>query len=335
MRKKTNIIIMGVMVILTLALVLTGCGKKEPHEETYDRMTDQVWIATHSDGHGYIIEFWPDGVCYIIRTYGENWTGAAKRNYTIAEDTRQPVIGTGEFIVALSNDEQTMNVIMPDGESWDFHLSDHARSGIDKDLKSYEEIFKGMNGPQDNGGGNTTQPGNTTPATDPTTNPNVQPNANGKYEYTINQGNFTFETDINVWDYIDSDNNFDLVRMLTDWGFDSIDISLQKEMGLAESTERNMTFLFNLDDSYNLNSYQLRPAVYWMLGNRSRTVHIGPNYGAEAMYTVKGYSPWGMSLDEIELFAYFVQYGTSNKSDPNYPGDGFFPGQKTNDYWLP
>ena len=166
MKNKPVFVRIVMALLLALVLVLTGCGKtesrektreraherthekssgesrEEPHEETYDRMTDQVWIATRDDGQGYMIEFWPDGVCYIIRTYGENWTGAAKRSYTIAEQTRQPLIGDGEFIVALSNDEQTMNVIMPDGESWDFKLSDHTRSAIDKDLKRYEELFK-------------------------------------------------------------------------------------------------------------------------------------------------------------------------------------------------
>ena len=408
MSRKTKNIIIGVMVILTLALGLTGCGKSEPqkettdsktestaenrssvsesleetssslteslegvsssvsgsleetydgdaapreetydgdaapHEETYDRMTDQVWIATNSDGHGYIIEFWPDGVCYIIRTYGENWTGAAKRSYTIAEQTRQPLIGTGEFITLLSNDEQTMNVTMPDGESWNFHLSDHTRSAIDQYLNTYEEIFKDMNGSQDSRGSDTAQTNTSAPAADQPSTPaadqgaprNDQPNANGKYEYSINKGNFTFETDINVWDYIDNSNNFDIVRMMNDWGIDSVDISLQKEMGTAESKNRNIGIIFNLDDSYNLNSYQLRPAVYWMFVNKSFTVHIGPNIGSDAMYTVKDYSPWGMSLDEIELFAYFVQYGASNKSDQYYMED-FGYNWKTNDYWLP
>ena len=122
--------------------------------------------------------------------------------------------------------------------------------------------------------------------------------------------------------------------MMNDWGIDSVDISLQKEMGTAESKNRNIGIIFNLDDSYNLNSYQLRPAVYWMFVNKSFTVHIGPNIGSDAMYTVKDYSPWGMSLDEIELFAYFVQYGASNKSDQYYMED-FGYNWKTNDYWLP
>ena len=297
-----------------------------------------------------MIEFWPDGICYIIRTFGENWTGAAKRSYTIAEQTRQPIIGSGEFITLLSNDEQMMNVIMPDGGSWNFYLSDHQRSAIDQGLNKYEEIFKDTNGSQNESGSNTAQADSSAPAADQastqetdqasiaaadeTAPRSAQPNANGKYEYSINKGSFTFETDINVWDYIDSSNNFDIVRMMNDWGIDSVNISLQKEMGIAESKERNISIIFNLDDSYNLNSYQLRPAVYWMFVNKSFTVHIGPNIGSDAMYTVKDYSPWGMSIDEIELFAYFVQYGASNKSDQYYMED-FGYNWKTNDYWLP
>ena len=334
MRKKMNIIIMGVMVVLALALVLTGCGKKEPHEETYDKMTNEVWSAVRSDDHGYRIEFWPDGVCYIISTYGENWTGVAKRDYTVSGETGQPVIGTGEFIVTMSDDEKTMNIVMPDGESWDFHLTDASLSSIDQGYKKYDELFKGMKGPQNNGGNNSSKPSDSTPSTTPSQNANITPNANGKYEYSISNGNFEFECDINVFDYIDSDNNFDIEAIMRDWGFDKINITVDKKMGTAESTTRNMAIIFNLDDRSNLNNYGLRPALYWMFVNKSFTVNIGTNHATDSMYTVKGHSPWGMSLDEIELFAYFMQYAASNKSDQYYMSN-FGYNWKANEYWLP
>ena len=327
MRKKTNIIIMGVMVILTLALVLTGCGKKEPpKEEVYDEYTNQVWVATKDDGRSYILEFWPDKACFFIRTEGEKWTGATKRFYEIKADGELSIDG-GYFPATFSADRTTLTIVMPDGESWDFKLTDNERSNIADTLDQYDTIFvrSDVDFPSENNNDK------------PTSNSghNIQPNANGKYEYTIALGTYTLECDINIWDYIDSDNNFDLTRMLEDWGFDSIDIVLNNSGGTALSSTRDIKFIFNYDDRTHMNDYQLRPMMYWQLVNYNFWVINGVNTIEEAKYSVVGYSPWGMSEDEIAMLAYCVEYGTKDPNDAHYMTDFKDTLPARNKFYLP
>ena len=164
---------------------------------------------------------------------------------------------------------------------------------------------------------------------------NIQPNANGKYEYTIARGTFTFESDINIWDYIDSDNNFDLDKMLEDWGFDTIDIVLNNNGGTAWSSTRDITLLFNYDDRTYMNDYQLRTMTYWQLVSYNFWVFSGINTTEDAKYAVKGYSPWGMSEDEIAILAYCVEYGTKNPNDAHFVVDFKDTLPARNKYYLP
>ena len=166
-------------------------------------------------------------------------------------------------------------------------------------------------------------------------NHNNQPNANGKYEYTIALGTYTLECDINIWDYIDSDNNFDLDKMLEDWGFDTIDIVLNNSGGRAWSSTREITFIFSYDDRTYMNDYQLRTMQYWELVGYNFWVFNGINTIEDAKYTVKGYSPWGMSEDEIAILAYCVEYGTINPNDAHYVADFKDTLPARNKYYLP
>ena len=326
LRKKPNIIVMGVMVLLTLALVLTGCGKKEPaKEEVYDEYTGQVWVATKDDGRSYILEFWPDKACFLIRTEGERWTGATKRFYEIKADGELNIDG-GYFPATFSDGKKVLTIIMPDGESWDFKPTDNKLSNIDETLDQYDTIFVriDVNFPVDN-----------SDKLAPGSDNKIKPNANGKYEYTIALGTYTLECDINIWDYIDSDNNFDLIKMLEDWGFDSIDIVLNNSGGTAWSSTREIKFIFSYDDRTYMNDYQLRPLTYWQLVSYNFWVINGINTIEEAKYAVTGYSPWGMSEDEIAMLAYCVEYGTENPDDAHYMVDFKDTLPARNKYYLP
>ncbi len=337
MRKKTNLIIMGLVVILGLALVLTGCGKNDSEGERYDKLTNEVWRAVDGD-YGYRIEFWPNGVCYIIKTYGENWVGVAKRNYTI-DDSYQFTIGNGEFISELSTDYSSMTITMPDGETWNFTLTESQLSAIDKDFKKYDELFKGMSGPPQ---GSNTSTNNDTNSnyngmnnankTTTVSHPDISPNANGKYEYNVESINF--ESDINVWDYVDENNDFDLKSLLEDWGFDDITVQPNGKINSARSESRDINLAFFHTSEMPMNDYGLTPVKYWELINKSFYVNIGVSDALDSMYSVNG-SEWGMSEDQIELLAYFIQYGASNKSDPNYKEDFGSSIWTSNNYRLP
>ena len=337
MRKKAKIIIMGLVVIFGLALVLTGCGKNDSEGERYDKLTNEVWRAVEGD-NGYRIEFWPNGVCYIIKTYGENWVGVAKRNYTV-DDSYQFTIGNGEFISELSTDHSSMTITMPDGETWNFILSDSHLSAIDKDLKKYDELFKGMRGaPQ----GSSTSTENNTSSNDNDMNntndtaaashPNLSPNANGRYEYNV--ATINFESDINVWDYVDENNDFDLKSLLEDWGFDDISIQPNGKINAARSESRDMHLAFFHTSEMPRNDYGLSPVKYWELINKSFRVKIGISDALDSMYSVNG-STWGVSQQQIELLAFFIQYGASNKSDPYYMENFGSYIWTSNNYTLP
>ncbi len=75
--------------------------------------------------------------------------------------------------------------------------------------------------------------------------------------------------------------------------------------------------------------------TYWQLVSYNFWVFSGINTTEDAKYAVKGYSPWGMSEDEIAILAYCVEYGTKNPNDAHFVVDFKDTLPARNKYYLP
>ena len=130
MRKKTNLIIMGMVIILTLALVLTGCGKKndtkaddnhivstgeiELSSFNLDSFAGTVWIsATRDDpmgNHGRV-DFLNDSELFIVAIDGQtdDYSIVEKDEYVFEDGALK--VNKDSSITAIEFDDKNSMVI--------------------------------------------------------------------------------------------------------------------------------------------------------------------------------------------------------------------------------
>lgn len=130
MRKKTNLIIMGMVIILTLALVLTGCGKKndtkaddnhivstgkiELSSFNLDSFAETVWISAARDdpmgSHGRV-DFLNDSELFIVVIDGQtgDYSIVEKDEYVFEDGVLK--VDKGSSITAIEFGDKNSMVI--------------------------------------------------------------------------------------------------------------------------------------------------------------------------------------------------------------------------------